>query len=131
MNDDITRGNVNFDAKAAARLRNLIDDDPFKPVDQHHEVAPYVPPPPPKAGGQAMIEATISHVDKATDLVLETLERLETEIVRTREILQTSKLQAHDVLRNHMVILETAMNSANQFAQQFVDATNKLTRNGK
>jgi Cft2 family RNA processing exonuclease len=110
----------------------MLDQLPvIPPRDDRHEETPYVPPAA-KSSGQQIIETTIGHVDKVTELTLDTLDKLEAEIAKTREIVQTSKLQVHDALRSHMIISETAMQSTMQIARELLDATSKLTvRNGK
>jgi len=113
----------NFDS--TLRLRRLIDEDPFKPIDPHHELAPAAPPST-QTGGQLMAETLIGHSDKATDLVLDALDKWEAKIVEIREIVQKSRLRTHDAIRAHMLISETAMKGVDQIGQQLMDAVSTL-----
>jgi hypothetical protein len=126
--DDLRKVEV-WRGKELISPRRVLDADPLLERDPQHELMP-VGAPPVKTGGQMIIEQTIEHLDKATEIVLATLDALEAEIVRTREIVQKSKLEAHDIIRSHMIISEMAMKSAQQIAQQLVESTKSMSRKG-
>jgi hypothetical protein len=116
----------------APRLRNMLDHGPMPPLrDPDHEL---IPPAPPRTltGGEQMAETLIGHSDTATNLVLDALDRWEAKIGEIREIVLKSKIHAHDAIRAHMLISDTAMRGCDQIGQQVVDAVKMLaTLNGK
>lgn len=114
------------------RLQRMLDNGPFPPQrDPGHELTPTMPPRT-MTGGEQVAETTIDHINKATDIVLDTLERLEAKIIEIREVVQKSKVGLHDAIRAHMLISETAMRGCDQIGQQIVDAAKTLaTLNGK
>jgi hypothetical protein len=130
-NHIVRGGNVNFD-DIKPRLRQLIDEDPFKSVDTSHELAPYVPPKE-KSGSEQIAEKAIAILRQTGQHVLDQFKPMHDQLERAEQMVIKAMADGEENIRAQMRVFEASAKILQQIEAQMAEAIRPLVEinNGK